>query len=288
MLDQVLKYLCTKPGNVYIDVTFGAGGHTRALLEQDPTCKVIAIDWDRYTIETYGPPLQELFGDRLTLIWGNFGLLYKILKKEKIVAVDGILADFGTSQVQIQRLPGFSFSRDTFLDMRMSPAHQLITAAEVLAKSPEQKLRDIFMQLGEEQKAKAIAHAIVKERSKKPIKTTKQLADIVQKIVPPYARKVHSATKVFQALRLYVNHELSNISSFLPAAIRALKPGGVLVCISFHSLEDRLVKQFFRDQENLGFIDVLTPRVEVPTPEEIAQNPSARSAKLRAAVKKSA
>jgi len=286
MLETVLKFLCTNTGSTYIDVTFGAGGHTRALLEHDPTCKVIAIDWDKYAIETYGPPLQELYGDRLTLIWGNFGLLYKVLKKERIGLVDGILADFGTSQVQIQRLPGFSFSRDTFLDMRMSPAHQLITAAEVLAKASEKKLYEIFMQLGEEQKAKAIAIAIVKERSKKPIKTTKQLVDIVQKIIPPYARKTHSATKVFQALRLYINHELNNISSFLPAAIRALKPGGILVCISFHSLEDRLVKQFFKDQKNLGAIDILTPRVAVPTLEEIAQNPSSRSAKLRAAIKK--
>jgi len=286
MTDHVLKYLCPKPGGLYLDVTFGVGGHTRALLDHDPTCRVIALDWDRYAVETYGPPLKEEYGDRFKVIWGNFGLLYKVLKKEGITGVDGILADFGTSQVQIQRLPGFSFSRDTFLDMRMSPAHQLMTAAEVIAKSSEQKLLEIFSQLGGEQKAKAIAHAIVKERTKKHIKTTQQLVDIVHKIVPPHVRRIHSATKVFQALRLYVNHELNNISSFLPAAVRALKPKGVLVCISFHSLEDRLVKQFFKEQESLGILEVLTPRVEVPTQEEVDRNPSSRSAKLRAAAKK--
>lgn len=285
MMKEVLEYLCTKPGSTYIDVTFGAGGHTSAILDQDPTCKVIAIDWDRYAIETYGPPLKEKYGDRLHIVWGNFGLLYKIIKKEKIPPVDGILADFGTSQVQIQRLPGMSFSRDTFLDMRMSPAHQLMTAADVLAKSSEKKLVEIFTQLGEEQKARAVAQAIIRQRTKRPITTTKQLADLVQTVIPPHVRKVHSATKIFQALRLYVNHELNNIESFLPAAIAALKPKGVLVCISFHSLEDRIVKQVFKDQENLGTIQILTQKVVTPTEEEITINPSSRSAKLRAAIR---
>jgi len=285
MVNEVREYLCTRKGNTYIDVTFGAGGHTRMLLDTDPTCRVIAIDWDRFAIETYGPPLKEIYGDRLQLIWGNFGLLYKILKKESIAAVDGILADFGTSQVQIQRTPGMSFSRDTFLDMRMSPAHQVMTAADVLAKSSEEKLQEIFAQLGEEHKSRAIAHVIVKSRLKKPIRTTTQLAELVQKVVPPHVRKVHSATKVFQALRLYVNHELNNISSFLPAALRALKPEGVLVCISFHSLEDRIVKQFLREQAQLGAVKVLTQKVRMPTPEEVAHNPSSRSARLRAAIK---
>lgn len=286
MVEEVLHYLHTKPGNLYIDVTFGAGGHTRALLESDPTCKVIALDWDQYAIETYGPALKEEFGDRFKLIWGNFGLLYKILKNERIPLVDGILADFGTSQVQIQRLPGMSFSRDTFLDMRMSPAHQTITAAHVLETASEKKLYEIFMELGEEQKARAIAQAIVKERaSRKPIQTTTQLAALVQTVVPPYVRNVHSATKVFQALRVYVNQELNNISAFLPAAVQALKKDGVLVCISFHSLEDRLVKQFLSEHEGLGAITILTKKVAVPSPEEIEGNPSSRSAKLRAARK---
>lgn len=287
MTDQVLKYLCKKPGGIYLDVTFGVGGHTRAILEYDPTCKVIAMDWDRYAIENYGLDLEEQYGDRFKIIWGNFGLLYKIIKKERMPKLDGILADFGTSQVQIQRLPGFSFSRDTFLDMRMSSAHQPITAAEILAKSTEQKLYEIFMELGGEQKAREIARLVVKERAKKPIETTKQLAELVQKIVPPHVRNVHSATKVFQALRIYVNQELDVISSFLPAAVRALKVDGVLVCISFHSLEDRLVKQFFKEKESLGVLELLTPNVEVPTEDEIARNPSSRSAKLRAAIKRS-
>lgn len=285
MVEEVLSYLNIQPDKQYLDVTFGAGGHTRKILEKEPKCQVIAIDWDKYAIETYGIPLQEQYPDRLQLIWGNFGLLYKVLKKEGITSVDGILADFGTSQVQIQRLPGFSFSRDSYLDMRMSPAHQTMTAADVIAQSSQETLADIFFQLGEEQKSRQVAAILVRERAKKPIETTFQLVDAVYKVVPPHVRKMHSATKVFQALRLHVNHELNNIQSFLPAAVRVLAPGGALVCISFHSLEDRLVKQFFKEQESLGVVEIKTSRVVVPTPEEVGRNPSARSAKLRVIVK---
>jgi len=285
MVEEVLSYLNIQPDKQYLDVTFGAGGHTRKILEKEPKCQVIAIDWDKYAIETYGIPLQEQYPDRLQLIWGNFGLLYKVLKKEGITSVDGILADFGTSQVQIQRLPGFSFSRDSYLDMRMSPAHQTMTAADVIAQSSQETLADIFFQLGEEQKSRQVAAILVRERAKKPIETTFQLVDAVYKVVPPHVRKMHSATKVFQALRLHVNPELNNIQSFLPAAVRVLAPGGALVCISFHSLEDRLVKQFFKEQESLGVVEIKTSRVVVPTPEEVGRNPSARSAKLRVIVK---
>jgi 16S rRNA (cytosine1402-N4)-methyltransferase len=287
LVSQVVHYLAPKPQGIYLDVTFGSGGHTRALLEKEPTCSVIALDWDAQSLETYGQPLQEQFGDRIRLVWGNFALLYMLAKKEKIPAVDGILADFGTSQMQLLDRPGFSFSRDSVLDMRMSPAHQQVTAAHVLATSPERKLYEIFAQLGEERYAKQIAQAIVIARRKKPIVTTKQLADLVETIVLPYSRKTHPATKVFQALRLYVNRELNNISSFLPTALELLVPGGRLVCISFHSLEDRLVKDFFHEQEQAGTVTVLTSKVVVADEQEVKNNPSARSAKLRATQKNS-
>jgi len=286
LVEEVLQYLAIKPAGTYLDVTFGSGGHTRAILEKDPTCKVIAFDWDSVSLETYGPLLQKEFPNRLKLVWGSFALLYKILKKEKIGRVDGILADFGTSQMQIEQRPGFSFRLDTPLDMRMSPAHQKLTAEQVLKDSSELKLSEIFWQLGEERYSRQIARAIVQERKKKWIKTTRQLAEIVQKATPRVPRakreKIHPATRVFQALRIYVNKELDNIFAFLPAALRALKPGGRLVCISFHSLEDRIVKDFFRQRAQIGEVEVLTSKVVVPSQEEVSANPASRSAKLRA------
>jgi len=286
LVQEVLEYLNPQPGKVYLDVTFGAGGHTRAILEREPNCSVIAMDWDTRAIEMFGEPLKEEFGDRLTLLWGNFSLLYKILKKERIDSVDGILADFGTSQVQITQRAGFSVYRSTPLDMRMSPAHQKLTAEIVLNQSSELKLRELFWQLGEERYAKQIANAIIAFRQKKPIQTTDQLAAIIEKAVPHNPRvrsRIHPATRVFQALRIYVNNELDNIHSFLPVALDLLNPHGRLVCISFHSLEDRIVKQFLKDKEAITKVQILTPKVVTASVEELKQNPSARSACLRAA-----
>lgn len=284
LVDEVLEYLNPQPGKTYLDVTFGSGGHTRAILEREPACNVIALDWDMKALEKFGTPMQQEFGDRLQLLWGNFSLLYKILKKEGISEVDGILADFGTSQVQIKERPGFSFYHDSDLDMRMSPSHQLMTAADVLAKSSEEKLRQIFWQLGQERYAKAIARAIIEERKKRRIKTTLHLAQIVMKIVPyDPRRKIHPATKVFQALRIYVNKELANIEALLAVSLHAVKPGGRVVCISFHSLEDRIVKRFFIEQEQAGALAILTPKAIMASKGEVKKNPAARSAKLRAA-----
>jgi 16S rRNA (cytosine1402-N4)-methyltransferase len=287
-MNEVLEYLAIKPGKIYVDVTFGTGGHTRAILEKEPTCSVIALDWDADELERYGEPLKEEFGDRLTLVWGNFALLYKLLKKAGVSKVDGILADFGTSQIQIAERHGVSFSRDTPLDMRLSPAHFQETAADVVNKMTEKDLRELFWELGEEQHARPIARAIVLAREKKKITTTGQLVEIIKKAMPVSVKKrsTHPATKIFQALRVYVNKELENMQSFLMAAVRALKPEGRLVCISFHSLEDRQVKQFFKDQERLLALDIITPKVVHATPEEVALNPSSRSACLRVAQKK--
>lgn len=287
LVQEVLTYLDPKPGGVYLDVTFGTGGHTRAILEREPGCRVIAMDWDNVVLDTFGLPMQAEFGDRLHLIWGNFALLYKILKNENIKNLDGILADFGTSQVQLMDRPGFSMFTDTPLDMRMSPPHQQVTAAHLLNKASGEKLREIFWQLGEERAAKQIVYAIMEFRKKKWIATTGQLVKIVESVVPRTKKsRIHPATRVFQALRLYVNRELNNITSFLPMALEFLKPEGRLVCISFHSLEDRIVKTFFKEKEKEEIVNILTPHIVIGTPEEIRENPSARSAKLRAAQKK--
>lgn len=286
LVKEVLENLQVKPKGVYLDVTFGAGGHTRAILEQNKSCTVIAMDWDAMAIETYAPIFEEEFGDRISFIWGNFSVLYKLLKKHNIDALDGVLADFGTSQIQIAQTPGLSFFRDTPLDMRLSAAHYQVTAADVLNKATQEKLAQIFFQLGEEPKSRQIARAIVAARADHKFRTTGQLVDVIEDIIPNKGRRaIHPATKVFQALRIYVNHELDNIQAFLPAATNALKPGGRLACISFHSLEDRMVKQFFADQQRLGALEVVTPKAVVAGPDELAKNPSARSAKLRAAQK---
>ncbi|HLW73061.1 MAG TPA: 16S rRNA (cytosine(1402)-N(4))-methyltransferase RsmH [Candidatus Babeliales bacterium] len=285
MVDEVLHYLDPQPQGLYCDVTFGSGGHTKAILNKQPECRVVAIDWDATSIETYAPALEEQYQERLHLLWGNFSNLYRLLQKAKVGKVDGILADFGTSQMHIKERAGFSFYRDSELDMRMSPAHQQVTAEQVINKSSEEKLCEIFWQLGQESHAKKIVAAIIEARQKKAIRTTRELAALIEKVIPRSGRssKIHPATKVFQALRIYVNHELNNITGFLSGALQVLKPNGLLLCISFHSLEDRLVKQFFKDQADAGKLEIITKRVVVPTAEEIAKNPSSRSAKLRVA-----
>lgn len=284
LIEEVLEYLNPQPGKIYLDVTFGSGGHTRAILEREPDCKVIAMDWDTVSLETYVPILQREFGDRLIPVWGNFALLYKLLKKINVNKVDGILADFGTSQMHIVQRAGFSFNRDTPLDMRMSPPHQQTTAAQVLNEFSEEALRELFWQLGEEKEARKIAAAIVQDRKEHPFETTRDLASLIERITPGRG-KIHPATRVFQALRIYVNKELDNIHSLLPVAVQSLNKGGRLVCISFHSLEDRVVKQFFKQMEDEGKMKVITKRVVVPTEDEIRENPSSRSSKLRAAEK---
>ncbi len=287
MVDEVLDYLNPQPGATYCDVTFGSGGHTKAILDSQPGCSVIAVDWDATSIETYAPELEEKYQERLRILWGNFANLYRLLQKARLGKVDGILADFGTSQMHIKERAGFSFYRDSDLDMRMSPAHQQTTAEHVVNRSSADKLCEIFWQLGQETHAKQIVAAIIEARQRKPIQTTRELALIVEKTVgrggKKSSSKIHPATKVFQALRMYVNQELNNITGFLAGALQVLKPNGLLLCISFHSLEDRLVKQFFKDKADEGLLEIITKRVVVPTKEEIAKNPSSRSAKLRVA-----
>lgn len=286
LVSEVIEYLQPSHQKVYVDCTFGGGGHTRAILQADKTCHVVALDWDQGALEKNGQQLLDEFPGRLTFIWGNFAHLLFLLKKNRITKVDGILADFGTSQFQIKEKAGFSFSHDTLLDMRMSPSHHRLTAADVLNKSSAQKLKEIFFTYGEEPFTHKIVQEIIAVRDRKPFKTTKDLVEAVEKVVHRQKGRIHPATRVFQALRIYVNDELNNINSFLHAAFTVLQPEGRIVCISFHSLEDRMVKQFFLDHPCSSFqkgFEILTPKVITASEEEIKQNQSARSAKLRAA-----
>jgi 16S rRNA (cytosine1402-N4)-methyltransferase len=282
LVAEVLEYLNPQPGKLYVDVTFGSGGHTRAILDAQPKCKVIAFDWDKKTIDTYASSLEEEYKGRLKVIWGNFAQIIYLLKKEKITCIDGVLADFGTSYMHIFEREGFSFMRDTDLDMRMSPAHQSMTAARILNESTEQALVSIFFDYGQERHSRRIASMVVKERAKNKFKTTLQLAKLIEKCVPRGKSKIHPATRVFQALRIYVNRELDNIHSFLIGALRVLKHDGRLICISFHSLEDRMVKHFYKEQEQLGHVFLLHKKAIIASDEEIELNPSSRSARLRA------
>ena len=278
---EVATYMAPKPGGIYVDATFGGGGHTRVLLEKEPTCTVIGIDWDYHALDTNAPLIEEEYGERFIPMLGSFTHLTRHLKKLKISTIDGIIADFGTSQFQIQQLPGFSFNISSPLDMRMSPGHSKATAYHIVNKAHEEELAHIFFEYGEEPASRKIARLIVQERSKHPIETTTDLANLVSKVVKPYSRSIHPATKVFQALRIVVNDELANIRSLLSQALTVLNPDGRIVCISFHSLEDRIVKQFFK--EHISRLTILTKKVVIASDEERAHNPSSRSAKLRAA-----
>lgn len=281
LVRQVIEAIAPRPGEVYCDATFGGGGHTYALLSSEPNCRVIACDWDREALDRNGPALQEMFPGRLTLLWGNFAQLPMLFKKHKIPPVQGILADFGTSQFQIMHQEGFSFSNDTPLDMRMSRAHYRTTAYTMVNFASADELVEILQRYGEEPHARKIVRAIEAARSKRRIATTKELAEVITSVIPRRQGVIHPATRTFQALRIAVNHELENIETFLKHAPQVCMVGGRLVCISFHSLEDRLVKQHFRSHAHL--FEEITRKVVCADEEELLANPSSRSAKLRAA-----
>ncbi len=282
LVNEVLACLDPQPGKVYLDVTFGAGGHSAAILEKEQGCKVIGLDWDKKSLEQVAPAFEEKYQDRIKLVWGSFVNLYKILKDLGVDKVDGILADFGTSQHQIFNIDGMSFRSETFLDMRMSKAHFQTTAADIVNTASERELADIFYHLGGETYSKAIAKEIVNIRKKQKILYANQLAEIICSIKKG-KHAIHPATKIFQALRIFVNKELENIEKFLPQALNFLNSNGKLLCITFHSLEDQIVKTFFRHHKFLGDLEILNPKGFAASTDEIDKNPSSRSAKLRAA-----
>jgi len=282
LVREVISFLAPQPGDLIVDATFGGGSHTRAILEAEPMCRVIACDVDRTALDFNGLFLQEEFPERLELIHTNFSHLVTALKKRGITKVQGILADFGTSQYQIMNKAGFSFASDTPLDMRMSTGHGTLTAADILRRASEQELTHIFFTYGEESRSRHIAKAIVEYRKEHgALRTTGELVALIKKIVPYTKHGIHPATKIFQALRIVVNDELNSISSLLAQSRTLLASEGRLVCISFHSLEDRIVKNFFK--EHSSEFETLSSRVVVAQDDELSANPSSRSAKLRAA-----
>jgi 16S rRNA (cytosine1402-N4)-methyltransferase len=291
---QAVELLSPRDGGIYVDATFGAGGYSRAILEV-PGTRVIGIDRDRSAIAG-GFDLVDRSAGRLTLVEDRFSNLARICAAQGFEGVDGVVMDVGVSSMQLDEAGrGFSFRLGGPLDMRMG--HDGPTAADVIAKASEADLANIIYIFGEERHSRAVARAIVAARKETPITTTRALADIVSKVVRSKPGEIHPATRTFQALRIFVNEELDELHLALTAAERVLKPGGRLAVVSFHSLEDRIVKNFLVERARAGggsrhlpevaqaapsFV-ILTKRPVTPDDAEISANPRARSAKLRAA-----
>lgn len=284
LLRPALDLLAIRPGGIYVDATFGAGGHSRGMLAHAEVARLIAIDADPRAAAV----AAEITDPRLLFVQRNFRDLTGILDRHGVPAIDGVLFDLGVSSMQLDDAErGFSLEKPAELDMRMNPSVGR-SAYEILATASESELADIFFRYGEERAARRIARAIVNRRQRGGLpNTTSDFAAMIAGIVHRSGRRerIHPATRVFQALRIAVNDELGALRDGLEGAIGRLRSGGRVAAISFHSLEDRIVKQTFRDDERL---DVVTKRPVTPGDDEIAENRRARSAKLRAAERKAA
>jgi 16S rRNA (cytosine1402-N4)-methyltransferase len=291
---EAVEMLSPHDGGIYLDATFGAGGYSRAILDAADT-RVIGIDRDRSAVAG-GFDMVDRSGGRLTLVEEKFSNLAEVCAAQGSSRVDGVVMDVGVSSMQVDEAGrGFSFRLDGPLDMRMG--HDGPTAADLVAKASEADLANIIYIFGEERHSRAVARAIVAARKEAPIATTRALADIVSKVVWSKPGEIHPATRTFQGLRIFVNQELDELHLALSAAERVLEPGGRLVVVSFHSLEDRIVKNFFGERGKTGggsrhlpevaqsapSFSILTKRPVTAGDDEVRANPRARSAKLRAA-----
>ena len=299
LLTEVVEALKPADGERYLDGTFGGGGYSRSLLDR-AQCQVIALDRDPDAIAA-GQALAARYPGRLLLVEGRFGDMVELLEAEGVQAVDGVALDLGVSSMQFdQPERGFSFRASGPLDMRMEKRGP--SAADLVNDADEAELADIFWRYGEERRSRRVARAIVERRKEKRIETTAELADIVRRAVGPSAKdESDPATRVFQALRIAVNDELGELERGLAAAEQVLAPGGRLAVVSFHSLEDRAVKEFVRarsgrtpapsrhapprGEQQAATLRDLTRRPVVPSDAEVAANPRARSARLRVAEK---
>ena len=304
MLNEVLAYLACEPGKVYVDGTLGGAGHARAILEKIiPSGFLIGIDRDKAAVAHATRALAS-YAENMRLFRGNFARLPDFLSQANIGAVDGILLDLGISSVQLHASGrGFSFNREEPLDMRMN-IDSGPTAETLVNETEEKGLKHIFATYGEERWARQIARKIVTARQKARITSSRQLSKIVCEAIPKkslYARKIHPATRVFMALRIAVNRELEHLERFLNAFPPLMKPGGRLCVISFHSLEDRMVKRKINALAagcdcppdfpmcicgKQPLVRWMTPKVVRPAPAEVRENPLARSARLRACEKR--
>lgn len=302
MLRESLDLLDPRAGGTYLDATLGLGGHSEAILSAGSDINLIGIDQDSDAI-AYASKRLERFGSRARIVHANFSEIAGVLAREGIEKVDGIIADLGVSSLQFDsETRGFSFRFDAPLDMRMDPDSGEETAAEMLEYLSEEEIANVIYEYGEERASRRIAKWIVERRDRgEPIKTTKELADLVARAVKKGPRdKIHPATRTFQALRIAVNRELEILEQFIRDAIDLLKKNGRLTIITFHSLEDRIVKQTFQKLAGKCFcppripqcvcgaqkrIEIVTRKPVIPDEVEMQENPRSRSAKLRACLK---
>lgn len=282
---EVLEYLKPKSNENFIDATVGEASHALSILERNnPEGKVLGIELD---IDLYQRLLKRKI-NRLVLANDSFLNIKEIVRKSKISPVSGILFDLGFSSWHLEESKkGFSFLRDEILNMRYNDNFTELTAEDILNKWPEKEIKKILKEYGEERFAGRISRRITEIRERKPIQRTSQLVEIIAKAVPGWYRhrRIHFATRSFQALRIAVNDELNNLQKVLPQSLQVLEKGGKVVVISFHSLEDRIVKNYFREISKKGLAKILTKKPVRPTEEEITKNPRSRSAKLRAILK---
>lgn len=293
MLGEVIAALDVRPGRTYVDATVGQGGHASAILTASaPDGRLLGLDRDAKAIEAAKVALAQ-FGDRVLLVTTSYTSIATIAQSHGLIPVDGVLFDLGYSSAQLDMSGrGFSFQRDEPLDMRFGEGDA--TASDLVNGMPERELADLLYQYGEERDSRVIAHAIVANR---PIETSSRLATVIQAVAPRH-EKIHPATRTFQALRIAVNDELGSLETALPQTVSMLKPGGRLVVISFHSLEDRIVKQFMRRESadcvcpprmprcvcgHSASLRVVADKVAFATKSEVQANPRARSARLRVA-----
>lgn len=284
LLKEVIQYLNPQPNKNFIDCTIGGGGHSFDILQlTGPNGKLLGIDLSREAIEELKIKSQKLkIKNRLILVNDNFINLKQIIEKEKFYPIHGILFDLGLSSDLLENSGrGFSFQKDEILDMRFNPEKQILTAQEILNQWPKSKLIKIFQEFGEERFSTLIADQIIRERKKRKIETTGQLVNIIRNSLR-FIISRRTLARIFQALRIAVNNELENLEKVLPQAIEVLSSGGRLAVISYHSLEDRIAKNIFRNSPNLK---ILTKKPVRPTLREIERNRRARSAKLRVAEK---
>jgi len=300
MVDEAATYLITAPDGIYVDGTAGTGGHSLEICKRiAPEGRLICLDVDRTSLRLAEEQLAS-FGDSVRLVKGSYADLDRVLQQAGIGNVHGILLDLGLSSYQLEHSGrGFSFLKDEPLDMRMDQDHGL-SACELINTISMERLQEFLWHYAEERWAKRIARAIIEERRKGPVTTSRQLARLIETTIPLKLRprKIHPATKTFQALRIAVNGELQNIADFLSKAPSILRSGGRLVVISYHSLEDRLVKQAFRERKDVGrhprklpdlpdsgpaLMRVLTKKGLRPSQAELIANPRSRSAIMRVA-----
>lgn len=301
LLAECIEALAIRPDGIYVDGTAGGGGHSAAIASHLESGRLIAIDQDEAAIEAAGKRLAP-FGERAVVVRSNFSELERVVHEQGYEQIDGLLLDLGVSSYQLDTAErGFSYSADAPLDMRMDK-RKALTAYEVVNTYSEAALKKILYDYGEERFAPSIAAAIVRERARKPIETTSELSELIKRSIPPFAREGghHPAKRSFQAIRIEVNGELAIIEPTIRTAVSLLRPGGRLAVITFHSLEDRPVKQTMADLARgctcpkefpvcvcgrKPFVRVITRKPILPSAKELEENPRSRSAKLRVAEK---